>query len=75
MLKERKTFLSALKSELKKEFGKALNMDRIYEINLKNDDEGEIYGLDKLFHDLYNIYTPNKINIDSLKILNTNTEN
>ena len=73
--KERKTFLSTLKSELKSEFGDSLDINRIYEINLKNDDEGEIFGLDKLFHDLYNIYTPNKINIDSLKILNPNTEN
>ena len=39
----------------------------IYPINLKNDNEGNIiFGLDKLFQDLYYYYIPHKVNIERL---------
>ncbi len=45
----------------------------IYPINLKNDNEGNIiFGLDKLFQDLYDYYFPHKVNIEEL---NNNFEN
>ena len=39
----------------------------IYQINLKNDYDGNtVFGLKKLFNDLYDFYCPHKINIEEL---------
>lgn len=65
--KKRNDYLESLLIVLEKDFPKSNISKYIYLINLKNDYEGNIvFGLNKLFNDLYNYYLPNKINIDEL---------
>ena len=60
-------YLESLLEVLEKDFSKSDITKYIYLINLKNDYEGNIiFGLNKLFNDLYNYYLPHKINIDEL---------
>ena len=65
--KKRNDYLESLLIVLEKDFPKTNISKYIYLINLKNDNEGNIiFGLDKLFNDLYNYYLPNKIEIEEL---------
>ena len=65
---KRNNYLDSLLEILEKENPKTEITKYIYLINLKNDYNGNIiFGLDKLFQDLYNFYLPYKIDIDGIK--------
>ena len=71
--KKRNNYFESLFEVLENDFPKSNISKFIYLINLKNDYDGNIiFGLDKLFQDLYDFYLPHKINIDEL---NNNFEN
>jgi GTP-binding protein EngB required for normal cell division len=64
-MNKRNHFLDSLLEILEKEYPKTEITKNIYLINLKNDYNGNIiFGLDKLFQDLYNFYYPYKIDLD-----------
>jgi GTP-binding protein EngB required for normal cell division len=67
-MNKRNHFLDSLLEILEKEYPKTEITKNIYLINLKNDYNGNIiFGLDKLFQDLYNFYLPYKIDINGIK--------
>lgn len=64
---KRNNYLGSLLEILEKEYPKSQIKKYIYLINLKNDYEGNIiFGLDKLFKDLYYYYFKYKINVDEI---------
>jgi hypothetical protein len=65
---KRNNYLDSLLEILEKENPKTEITKYVYLINLKNDYNGNIiFGLDKLFQDLYNFYLPYKIDINGIK--------
>ena len=72
--KKRNNYLESLVEVLENDFPKSNISKNIYQINLKYDYNGNIvFGLDKLFHDLYNFYFPHKINANAL-LYNSNND-
>ena len=64
---KRNNYLESFLEILEKKYPDKDVSKYIYPINLKNDNEGNIiFGLDKLFQDLYDYYFPHKVNIEEL---------
>ena len=76
MKKIKNDYLSSLLIILEQEFPKSNISKYIYKINLKNDYDGNtVFGLDKLFHDLYIYYKPNQIDLEKLNNIANNDLN
>ena len=53
-------------------FEKRMELIKVINVNLKNNEDDDCYGLDILFNDLYNYYLKYKIDIEKLKSFSGN---
>lgn len=56
-----------LEKEIKMRFAKRMDLIKVINVNLKNNEDDECFGLDILFNDLYNYYLKYKIDIVKLR--------
>jgi uncharacterized protein (DUF697 family) len=73
--KKRNDKKDLLEEEIRMKFSKKKNLIKVISLNLKVNDSDDCFGLDLLFHDLYNYYAKYKIDLNKLEEFYRNKKN